>query len=108
MTLTDTFVEEVARAFYESAQGRFLSHIAIEALEKTKQVGIYRDDWLSALSLHASQFKEADVVSICDAARNAVAALSNNRVVQTGRAIFQTTTLGFPCSPTVFGSKQLP
>ena len=34
------------------------------ALDKTKQLGLYRDGWLTDASLHADQFSDADVDAI--------------------------------------------
>ena len=87
--VTDSFVEAVARAFYESREGKFLRNIDIGALEKTKQLGIYRDDWLFSLSLHANQFQKSDVTSILEAARNAITSLSDDRTSYVGRAIYE-------------------
>lgn len=88
--ITDELVERVSKAFQTSAEGRFLAHTQNGVLEKTKHVGIYRDDWLSALSLHADQFERSDVTSIFEKARHAIAAIGDRRIMHTGRAIYET------------------
>jgi hypothetical protein len=90
MSITDELVERVSKAFMDSREGRFLTHVEMGALEKTKHVGIYRDDWLTAASLHADQFDEADVVSMLETARRAVAVLGDLRIMHVGRALYET------------------
>src|SRR4029077_10964525 len=43
----EELVQRVAEAFRLSDEGRFMSHVRIGALDKTKQLGFYRDDWLT-------------------------------------------------------------
>jgi AbiV family abortive infection protein len=88
--ITDDFIKEVSEAFRVSPEGQFLAHVQRGVLEKTKQVGIYRDGWLTAASLHADQFDESDVVSIFETARRVIALIDDARVMRTGRAIYET------------------
>jgi AbiV family abortive infection protein len=88
--LTGDLIERVSKAFQDSEEGQFLAHVQSGVLEKTKQIGIYRDDWLTTASLHADQFHESDVISIFDTARRAIAVIDDERVMQTGRAIYET------------------
>lgn len=88
--ITDEIVDRVSGAFQSSYEGRFLSHIENGVLEKTKHVGMYRDDWLTAMSLHAEQFEQSDVTAIFEKARQAIASISDVRVMRTGRAIYET------------------
>lgn len=88
--ITDELVERVSKTFQTSSEGRFLAHAQSGVLEKTKHVGMYRDDWLSALSLHADQFNRSDVTSIFEKARHAIAIIGDRRVMRTGRAIYET------------------
>ena len=53
--ITDDLVERVAKAFFDSPEGKFLAHTQSGVIEKTKHIGIYRDDWLMAASLHEVQ-----------------------------------------------------
>jgi AbiV family abortive infection protein len=88
--VTDELVEGVARAFHDSLEGRFLGHIATGAVEKTKHLAMYRDEWLTSASLHTDQFVKSDVTGILEFARSAVAALNDARIMRTGRAIYET------------------
>jgi hypothetical protein len=88
--ITDELLEQVAMAFASSPEGRFLTHVEMGALEKTKHMGIYWDDWLTAASLHADQFDEADVTSMFETARRAVGVLDDPLIMRTGRAIYET------------------
>jgi AbiV family abortive infection protein len=87
--ITDDFIKEVSEAFRVSPEGQFLAHVQRGVLEKTKQVGIYRDGWLTAASF-ADQFDVSDVVSIFETARRAIAVIDDARVMRTGRAIYET------------------
>jgi AbiV family abortive infection protein len=88
--VTDEMVERVSSAFRDSKEGRFLSHVESGMLEKTKHIGMYRDDWLTELSLHAEQFDETDVTAIFDKARLAISVSGDVRIMRTGRAIYET------------------
>lgn len=88
--ISDELVERVSKAFQTSTEGRFLAHTQSGVLEKTKHVGMYRDDWLSELSLHADQFDRSDVASIFEKARHAISVIGDHRVMRTGRAIYKT------------------
>ncbi|HWX32095.1 MAG TPA: hypothetical protein VNZ53_32275 [Steroidobacteraceae bacterium] len=67
-----------------------MSHVHGGALEKTKQLGLYRDDWLTDASLHADQFSGADVSAIFSIARRAIEVVDDARIMRTGRAIYET------------------
>lgn len=88
--ITDDLIRRISEAFQASPEGQFLAHIQSGILEKTKHVGIYRDDWLTPASLHADQFNNADVTSMFDAARRAIANIDDAQVMRTGRAIYET------------------
>jgi AbiV family abortive infection protein len=86
----EELVEHVADAFRLSREGRFMAQVHGGALEKTKQLGLYRDDWLTDASLHADQFSDADVNAILSIARRAIEVLDDARIMRTGRAIYET------------------
>jgi AbiV family abortive infection protein len=88
--ITDDLVKRVSKAFQDSPEGQFLHHVQSGVLEKTKHVGIYRDDWLEAASLHADQFNEADVTSMFETARRAIAVVDDTQIMRTARAIYET------------------
>ena len=88
--MTDDLLKRVSEAFQESPEGQFLAHVQSGTLEKTKHIGIYRDDWLTAASLHADQFNEMDVTSMFETARRAIAVVGDERIMRTGRAIYET------------------
>jgi AbiV family abortive infection protein len=90
VTITDELVNRVSIAFTDSREGQFLDHVQTGVLEETKQIGIYRDDWLTAASLNADQFDEADVTSMFETARRAIAVLDDPCIMRTGRAIYET------------------
>jgi AbiV family abortive infection protein len=90
--ITDDLIKHIGKAFQNSHEGQFLAHVQSGVVEKTKHIGIYRDEWLTAASLHADQFNEADVTSMFDTARRAIAVVDDARVVRTGRAIYEIST----------------
>ncbi len=86
----EELVQRVAAAFRLSDEGRFMSQVHVGALDKTKQLGLYRDDWLTDASLHADQFNGADVDAIFTIARRAIEVVGDARMMRTGRAIYET------------------
>lgn len=88
--ISDELIERVGNAFYDSPEGKFLDHVQSGVLEKTKHIGMYQDDWLTAASLHFSQFNEADVISMFETARRAIAVVDDAQIMRTGRAIYET------------------
>jgi hypothetical protein len=88
--VNEELVQRVAEGFKLSRQGQLMSQVLGNALEKTKQLGLYRDDWLTDASLHADQFSDADVDAIFTIARQAIEVVSDARIMRTGRAIYET------------------
>lgn len=86
----EELVHRVAEAFRLSHEGQFMSNVHVGALDKAKQIGLYRDDWLTDASLHADQFTEADVDAIFTIARRAIEAVEDTLIMNTGRAIYET------------------
>lgn len=86
----EELVHRVAEAFRLSREGQFMSNVHVGALDKAKQIGLYRDDWLTDASLHADQFTEADVGAIFTIARRAIEAVEDPLIMNTGRAIYET------------------
>lgn len=82
--------QRVAEAIRLSREGQFMSQVLGGAIEKTKQLGLYRDDWLTDASLHADQFSAADVDEIFSIARRAIEVVDDARIMRTGRAIYET------------------
>jgi AbiV family abortive infection protein len=90
LVITDDLIERVSKAFWDSPEGQFLAHVEMGALEKTKHMGMYWDDWLTAASLHADQFNDADVTSMFETARRAIKVIGDPRIMHVGRAIYET------------------
>jgi AbiV family abortive infection protein len=90
LAITDDLIERVAKAFWDSPEGKFLAHVEMGALEKTKHMGMYWDDWLIAASLHADQFDNADVSSMFETARRTIKVIGDPRIMRVGRAIYET------------------
>lgn len=86
----EELVHRVAEAFRLSREGQFMSNVHVGALDKAKQIGLYRDDWLTDASLHADQFSGADVDAIFTIARRAIEAVEDSLIMSTGRAIYET------------------
>lgn len=86
--VTEELVERVARAMRDSEAGRFDWVVSIGAVDRTKQLAFYRDDWLDAAGLHADQFKSADVTHLFEKCRAAIEALSDLRTMHVGKAIW--------------------
>jgi AbiV family abortive infection protein len=86
----EELVQRVAEAFRLSREGQFMFHVQGGALDKTKQLSLYRDGWLTDASLHADQFSEADVDTMFVAARRAIEVVDDARIMRTGRAIYET------------------
>ena len=89
LVVTDDLIERMSEAFLESPEGQFLAHVEMGALEKTKHMGLYWDDWLTAASLHADQFNDADVTSMFETARRATKVIGDPRIMHVGRAIYE-------------------
>jgi AbiV family abortive infection protein len=86
----EELVQRVVEAFRQSHEGQLMSQVQGGALDKTKQLGLYRDDWLTDASLHADQFSDTDVNAIFSIARRAIEVVDDARIMRTGRAIYET------------------
>jgi AbiV family abortive infection protein len=87
--IPDILVERVAKALFESRDGKFSREVLMGALDKTKQVALYRDGWLDAAGLHADQFDQSDVTALFDRVRSAIEAVGDQKLVRVGRAIYE-------------------
>jgi AbiV family abortive infection protein len=95
----DELVERVASFMHESDSGRFHWLVGIGAVDKTKQVALYRDD----LGLSAEGFDGADLEKVVSRCRLAVAAVSDQRVMRVGKAIYEVTFKSSASKITVAG-----
>lgn len=86
--ISEELVGRVARALHSSEHGWFSAAVAMGALDKTKQLALYRDEWFEAAGLHPEQFDQTDVLSLFDKARAAMAVLSDAKHMRVGRAIY--------------------
>ncbi len=77
--MTAELIERVARAMYVSEAGRFARLVGVGAVDKTKQIAFYRDDWLESAGLHAGQFEASDVTQLLEKCRAAIAALGDSK-----------------------------
>jgi hypothetical protein len=85
---TDKIVEQIARAMSESESGRFARHVDMRAIDKTKQLALYHDDWAAEAGLDSKQFSVTDVKQIHNLCRQAVEAMGDDLVMTVGRAIY--------------------
>jgi AbiV family abortive infection protein len=88
-SVDDELVERVARFMHENDSGRFHWLVGIGALDKTKQVALYRDDLCAAAGLGAEDFDGADLEKLFSQCRLAVAAVSDQRMMRVGKAIYE-------------------
>jgi AbiV family abortive infection protein len=86
---SDELVERVARFMHGSESGRFHWLVRIGAMDKTKQVALYRDDWLDAAGLSADQFTYTDLQALFEQCRHAIAAVGDQRMMRVGKAIYE-------------------
>jgi hypothetical protein len=63
-----------------------------DALEEYLQVALYRDDLYAATGLSAEGFDAADLEKVFSRCRLAVAAVSDQRVMRVGKAIYKVTS----------------
>jgi AbiV family abortive infection protein len=87
---SDELVERVTSFLHGSESGRFHWLVGIGAVDKTKQVALYRDDWFEAAGLSAEQFSGVDLETLFERCRLAVAAVSDQRTMRVGKAIYET------------------
>ncbi len=86
--MTAELIEHVARAMSESEAGRFNRLVSLGAVDKTKQIGFYHDDWRDSDGLHADQFDASDVTQLFEKCRAAIAALGDSKTMRVGKAIY--------------------
>lgn len=87
--IPDELVERVAKAMYESDTWKFSTHVKIGALDKTKQLALYRDDWFEAAGLYSSSFEDADITGMFDRAKSAIRAVGVPKIMRAARAIYE-------------------
>jgi len=87
--IPNELVERVAKALYESEEGRFRELVSIGALDKTKQCAMYYDEFFSSVDLHHNQFNKSDVIKLFDKAQSAIAAVADIKTMRVGRAIYE-------------------
>ena len=85
----NALVERVARFMHGSESGRFHWLVRIGAVDKTKQLGLYRDDWFETAGLGAAQFSDADAQTLFERCRLAVAGIGDQRVMRVGKALYE-------------------
>lgn len=88
--VTAELIERVSRTMYESEAGKFVRLVGVGAVDKTKHIAFYRDDWLESAGLHADQFDASDVTQLFEKCRAAIAALGDSKTMHVGRAIWRT------------------
>ena len=92
--VTEELIDRVARAMSERDAGKFHRNVGIGAVNKTKQLAFYRDDWFESAGLHADQFDASDVTELFDKCRAAIAAVGDSQTLRVGRAIYRVTPDG--------------
>jgi hypothetical protein len=83
----EQFVERVAKAMFESEHHLFNDHVEIGALNKTKQLAIYSDDWWAAAGLNQN-FERKDVEELFEKCRVAMRVVADAKMMRVGKAIF--------------------
>jgi AbiV family abortive infection protein len=91
IAITDELIERVRAALQSSSEGQFLAHAESGVLEKTKQVGLYKDNSLINPVVRADHFNESDVASIFQIAQRVIGCVADLRMMRAGRAIYETT-----------------
>ena len=94
--VTKDLVERVARFIYESEDGRFHRLVGMGAVDRTKQVALYRDDWFGTAGLIAEQFHGSDAATVLERCRLAVTAVGDLKMMRVGRTIYE---VGLKSSP---------
>jgi AbiV family abortive infection protein len=87
---SEVLVEDVARWMRDSEPGRFHGMVGIGAVDKTKQLSLYRDDWFELAGLSADQFDGEDVARVLERCRLVVAVVDDKRIMRVGKAIYET------------------
>jgi AbiV family abortive infection protein len=87
---SEALVEGVARSMHHSEPGRFHWMVGIGAVDKTKQLSLYRDDWFKIAGLSADQFDGDDVARVLERCRLAVTVVGDKRIMRVGMAIYET------------------
>jgi hypothetical protein len=80
----------MAASIMTSSEGKFDRHVAIGAMDKTKQLAIYRDEWFEAVGLYDLGFDISAVIPVFDRCRAAIVALSDPKTMHVGAAIYNT------------------
>jgi AbiV family abortive infection protein len=79
---------KMAESIAESDEGKFERHVSIGAIDKTKQLAIYRDEWFESIGAYDIDFDASDVFRVFDRCRTATMALSDPKSMHVGAAIY--------------------
>lgn len=85
--------EYLAKALHGSAASRLLEHVALHAVERSKHVGLYADDWNLKRGLRALRFTEQESVQATNEARKAIRLLRSEDHVRIAGAVYKTEPL---------------
>jgi AbiV family abortive infection protein len=81
---------KMAASIMTSDEGKFDRHVAIGAIDKTKQLAIYRDEWFEAIGAYDIGFDISAVTRVFDRCRTAIVALNDPKTMHVGAAIYNT------------------
>jgi AbiV family abortive infection protein len=82
--------EELAKLMAHSKPARLLNLIALQAVEKTKHVGFYADEWTINKGVTSMQFSSTDCEAAVEEARNAIRMLRSPEHLRVAKAVYLT------------------
>jgi AbiV family abortive infection protein len=85
----DDTVEVVAKAMFESNEGRLTRLIEIGAVDKTKQAAAYVDHWFVEHNILPIEFSDSDALRSVSDTRRALALMSDQLAMRVGLALFR-------------------
>lgn len=80
--------EKLAHLMATSRPARLMELIALHAVEKTKHVGFYADEWVIDAGIRASEFSAEGCAEAVDEAKSAVRLLRSGDHLQIAKAIY--------------------
>lgn len=85
----EDLIERLAEELCQTDAMHFSRLIEIGAVDKTKELALYRDEWLSALNLHVDIFERSPDKSMLQKTLAAFREVLNARCMDVGRILFE-------------------
>lgn len=85
----EDLIERLAEELCETEAMRFSAQIEMGAVDKTKELALYRDEWLLALNLHVDIFERSPDKSMLQKTLAALREVMNDRCMEVGRLLFE-------------------